>query len=182
MDSHEDHEIISRCLGGESEAFEMIVQKYQPGVLALTWGVLRNRAEAEDAAQEAFFRAFLNLDKFDDSKSFKSWLYAIAFKRCLTSLVKAKAERKNRPRIAEATAHQSPRPEGERRLDNLSVLGPLLGKLSAKESLALSLSVSEGYAAAEIADVLHCAESTARVFVFNAKRKLRKMLKGQAHV
>lgn len=182
MDSHEDQTIISRCLAGDREAFEMIVQKYQPGVLSLTWGVLRNKAEAEDAAQEAFFRAYLNLDKYDTSKCFKKWLYAIAFKRCLTSLDKAKAERKNRPRIAEATAHQSQRPEGERRLDDRSVLTPLLGKLSAKESLALSLSVIEGYAAAEIADVLHCAESTARVFVFNAKRKLRIILKGQAHV
>ena len=182
MDSHEDHEIISRCLAGDREAFEMIVQKYQPGVLALTWSVLKNRAEAEDAAQEAFFRAFLNLDKFDSSKNFKSWLYAIAFKRCLTFLDKAKTERKNRPKIAEATIRESPLPTGERRLEDLSILAPLLGRLSAKESLALSLSVREGYAAAEIAEVLHCAESTARVFVFNAKRKLRKLLKGEAHV
>jgi RNA polymerase sigma-70 factor (ECF subfamily) len=178
MVSNEDRQIIARCLAGERESFEMIVQKYQSGVLALAWSVLRDKADAEDIAQETFFRAYMNLNKFDPSKSFKNWLYAIAFKRCLTGLENAKNERKSRLKIAEEAIRHDPRPEWERSVDDRSVLAPLLARLSSKERLALSLAVNEGCSSAEIAEVLHCAESTARVFVFNAKRKLRKMLTG----
>jgi len=178
----DDGHAIARCLAGDQEAFEMIVNKYQAGALSLAWGILENRAEAEDAAQEAFFRAFLNLQNFDRAKNFKNWLYAIVHKRCLDRIRKLQTEKKYRPRMAEATA---PASSGLMRVpgaEESSVLNPLLKRLTVKERLALSLSVTEEYTAAEIAEVLHCAESTARVHLFNAKRKLRKGLNRNSDV
>ena len=178
----DDSEIVARCLAGDREAFEMIVDKYQAGVLTLAWCVLGNRAEAEDAAQDAFFRAFMNLPTFDRTKGFKSWLYAIAYKRSLDRIKREKIERKYRSRMAEAKAQDSSDLDTERRMAQTAVINPLLERLGLKERLALSLSINEGYTAAETAEILHCAESTARVYVFNAKRKLRKWLEGNPHV
>ena len=182
MVSMDDGQIIARCLAGEREAFEMIVNKYQARVLSLAWSVLGNRAEAEDTTQEAFIRAYVNLRDFDQARGFKNWLYAIAFKRCLDRLKKEKIEKKYRSRIAEATTQVSRRVEMEHRLEESAVMGLLLKKLTVKERLALSLATNEGYTAAEIAAVLHCAESTARVYVFSAKGKLRKWLERNPHV
>jgi len=174
--------IISRCRSGEREAFEMLVSKYQAGALSLAWSVLGRQAEAEDAAQEAFLQAYLNLPSFDHVRPFKSWLYAIVTNECLDRLKKERTERKFRLRASETSNPSSKGPNPELRLENAAVVGPLLEKLGARERLALYLDVVEGYTAAEVADVLRCAESTARVYVFKAKIKLRKWLKGNPDV
>lgn len=182
MGPTDDGQTIARCLAGDREAFEMIVNKYQAGVLTLAWSVLGNRAEAEDAAQEAFFRAYVNLQNFDCAKDFKNWLYAIVHKRCLDRIRKLNTEKKHRSRMAEAAAPVTSGLKKEPGADESAVLSPLLKKLTVKERLALSLSVNEEYTAAEIAEVLQCAESTARVHLFNAKRKLRKGLERNSYV
>lgn len=182
MGPKDDGQTIARCLAGEREAFEMIVNKYQAGVLSLAWSVLGNRAEAEDVTQEAFFRAYLNLRNFDRARGFKNWLYAIAYKRCLDRIKKEKTEKKYRFRMTEPMARDSSGPETEPRMEESTFLGPLLKRLTFKERLALSLSMNDGYTAAETAEVLRCSESTARVYMFNAKRKLRKWLERNPHV
>lgn len=84
--------------------------------------------------------------------------------------------------MAEARTQVSNDLETERRMTQSAVIDPLLKRLGVKERLALSLSINEGYTAAETAEILHCAESTARVYVFNARRKLRKWLERNPHV
>jgi len=182
MVSMDDGRIIARCLAGEREAFEMIVNKYQAGILSLAWSVLGNRAEAEDAAQEAFIRAYMYLRNFDQAQGFKNWLYAIAYKRCLDRIKKRKTEKKFRSRMEEVAAPVSSGVETERRIEKSAVIGPLLKKLTVKERLALTLALNEGYTASEIAALLHCAESTARVYVFHAKKKLKGWLERNPHV
>jgi len=182
MGPSDDGQTIARCLAGDREAFEMIVNKYQSGVLSLAWSVLGNRAEAEDAAQEAFIRAYLNLQNFDRAKDFKNWLYAIAYKRCLDRIREVKTEKKYRSRMAEAVAPVMCGLGTEPGAEESVLLSPLLKKLTLKERLALTLSINEEYTAAETAEVLRCAESTARVHLFNAKRKLRKGLERNSYV
>jgi len=89
----DDSKIISRCLSGEVEAFELIVKKYQANMLFLSWGILGDKEEAKDVTQEAFVQSYLNLSRFDRTRSFKSWLYSIAFKRCLDRIKKEKSLR-----------------------------------------------------------------------------------------
>lgn len=178
--SMDDGPIIARCLAGEGEAFEMLVAKYQAGVLSLAWSVLGNRAEAEDAAQEAFLRAYTHLKQFDHSRNFRGWLYTIAFSRCLDRLKKQRTERKFRPEVYRMSSPTPGGPESERRFEQSAAFRPLWRKLNPKERLALSLAATQGYSAAEVAEVLRCAESTARVYIFKARRKLQKWLKGNA--
>ncbi len=178
----DDREIISQCLSGEIEAFEMLVNKYQSDILSLTWSVLGNQEEAKDVTQEAFIQSYLNLNRFDSTKSFKNWLYAIAYKRCLDrkrkekSLTKfiRKAIQENRPGAKEENK--------EGRIEDSEIFGPLLSRLNGKERITISLKMSEGFSAKEIAEILRCAESTVRVYLFNAKKKLKKLLEEKKHV
>lgn len=178
----EESEIISRCLSGEDEAFEMLVTKYQSSVLGLTWNILRNQEEAKDVTQEAFIQSFLHLNHFDRTKSFKNWLYSIAYKRCLDRKKKEKSSAKYLERIRKEDKLFKDDKNEQRRIEDSEIFGPILNKLDEKERTVLSLKVNEGYSAKEIAQVIGCAESTARVLFFNAKRKLKRILMREKNV
>ena len=84
----DDNEIITRCLSGEMEAFELLVRKYQSSLLSLSWHIMGDKEEARDITQEAFIQSYKNLDRFDAGKSFKNWIFAIAYRRCLDRIKK----------------------------------------------------------------------------------------------
>jgi len=71
-------ELIQRSLGGDLEAWGEIVRRYKEAVFAVTVAVLRNRADAEDAVQEAFIRAYHKLSHYDLSRKFSTWLFAVS--------------------------------------------------------------------------------------------------------
>ncbi|MCP2604591.1 RNA polymerase sigma factor [Candidatus Aminicenantes bacterium AH-873-B07] len=170
----QDKEIISRCLKGEIETFEMLVKKYETHILSFTWNILGNREEAEDATQETFIQAYLNLNRFDMKRNFKNWLYSIAYKRCLDRKRKEKSFFRF---IKKFISGEKSRINIEKkRIEYSEKFAPLLSKLNEKERTAIILKINEGYSAKEIAEVLNCAESTVRVHLFNAKRKLKKLL------
>ncbi len=173
-----DGELIERCRAGEAAAFVTLVNAYQSSLLAVTWSLMGNREDARDATQEAFLSAFSNLNRFDSSRSFKSWLFAIAWNRCLDMKRKEKVNRRYLLRVERTeTLAAPPDPPGPVRLEDSETFSPILECLSARERLALCLKMNEGYTASEIAEVLGCAESSARVYVFNAIRRVRKFWK-----
>lgn len=178
----EDNEVIFRCLAGEREAFGMIVNKYQSGILSLAWSLLGNSEEARDATQEVFVQAYKNLTRFNHSRSFKNWIYAIAYKRCADSRRKARFLKKFMQRVAQEGMPGQSDVGPEQRVEESEILSRLMKRLRLKERLVFLLSTKEGYSAAEIADVLCCSESTARVYLFNARMKLRKLLERNKHV
>jgi RNA polymerase sigma-70 factor (ECF subfamily) len=178
----DETEAISRCLAGEREAFEFIVNKYQPGLLTLAWGILRNREEAMDVTQDVLVKAYLNLNSFNPEKSFRNWIYAIAYHRCLDHRRKEESSKNYVQRISRELLIKSRRNSQHQKLEELGHLKAILQKLNERERLAISLTVNDGYTASEVANVLGCAESTARVHLFNAKRKLKKLFEGNVHV
>jgi len=179
----DDALLIAGCREGKDDAFEALVNKYQVSILSMAWSLLGNKEDAQDAAQGAFLAAFSKLDSFDASRSFKTWLFAIAWKDCLDMKRKEKSRRKYLTQAIATMPGDTPPPRMNDPIEECDTFRPVLKKLEAKERTALSLRINEGFTAAEIADVLGCAESSARVYVFNAIRKIRKIWKeGNAHV
>jgi RNA polymerase sigma-70 factor (ECF subfamily) len=178
----EDNEIINRCLCGDTEAFEGIVTRYQEPVLALCWSIMRNAEEARDAAQDAFAQAFCHLSGYDPNRSFKNWLYSIAYHKCLDKIRKNKSFSLYLRKSGTGAWTDDPDPDLSPPAGFSDELGALLDKLKDKERMALLLNARDGYSAVEIAEVLRCAESTARVYIHNARRKLRKWLKEKSIV
>jgi RNA polymerase sigma-70 factor (ECF subfamily) len=170
----DDVEAVTRCLAGDAGAFEDIVTRYQPKLLALAWAVLGNREEARDAVQDAFIQAYLHLADYNPARSFKNWVTAIAYHGCLNRKRRDKLFQAYVRNVADrADSADSPKPSGPG--CGLEDLERHFHKLALKERSALLLSLHEGRTAAEIAEVMGCRESTARVFLFRAKRKLRKI-------
>ena len=77
---------IEQALGGDQEAFGRLVRAYERPVYNLTYRMLGNSAEAEDAAQETFLRAYSKLATYQPGRKFVNWLLSIASHYCIDVL------------------------------------------------------------------------------------------------
>jgi RNA polymerase sigma-70 factor (ECF subfamily) len=176
----DEQPLIEGSLGGNREDFRMIVEKYSAPAMALAMNILRNRADAEDACQELFIQVYRNLQSYNPKMSFKNWVYTILYRRCLDRL---KSRRRAADLVGKMGRETVPaisanpcRPDLPRSLPS-----GLLEKLKPKERTALCLWANDGYTSREISEVLRCSASTARVYLFQARKKIKKLLE-QGHV
>jgi len=87
-----ESELIQRALGGQHEAFRELVRPCERAVFMATQAILKNEADAEDAAQEAILKAFTNLPKFRGDSKFSTWLVRIATNEALMKLRKERRQ------------------------------------------------------------------------------------------
>jgi RNA polymerase sigma-70 factor (ECF subfamily) len=163
------------------ERFELMMNEYRPPAMALALNVLGNREDAEDACQEAFVSAYHSLESHPLPSNLKGWILTILYRRCLDIL-----RRKQRSiRLVRRVQTEIPRwvPNPGSSLDNppyptgkLALSESVLQALTEKERLALSLWANEDYSFQEIAGILGCSPSTARVHLFRARRKIKAFL------
>ncbi len=96
-----DEAIVARVLAGDSAAFESIVCRWQSPLINLAWRFCRDRARAEEMAQEAFLRAWRNLAQFRGDSAFSTWLFALATNLYRTELRRIPATMLSLDEIAE---------------------------------------------------------------------------------
>src|SRR5438067_11323220 len=90
--------LIRRIRGGEHELFYELIRPYERRVYAAAFAILRNEADAEDAAQEAVLKAFRNIKQFRSEAKFSTWLIQIAINEARMR------RRKNHPELIEPIA------------------------------------------------------------------------------
>ena len=84
--SLDDAALIRRSLGGDQEAFGVLVSRHARSILSVTSRMLGRTADAEDVAQETFVAAFRSLARFQFDAKFSTWLYRIAVNKCTDAL------------------------------------------------------------------------------------------------
>ena len=90
-----DLELVRQIKRGDDQAFREMVERYNTRIYSLSYGVLRNREDAEEATQDAFLTLYRKIGTFDESKKFFSWFYRVA--------LNAAYSRARRRRTASAT-------------------------------------------------------------------------------
>ncbi|WP_174735111.1 RNA polymerase sigma factor SigW [Mesobacillus harenae] len=83
---------IKEVLKGDQNAFGEVVELYKDKVFQLCYRMLGNRHEAEDIAQEAFLRAYMNIHSFNLNLKFSTWIYRIATNLCIDRIRKKKPD------------------------------------------------------------------------------------------
>jgi RNA polymerase sigma-70 factor, ECF subfamily len=73
-----DLALVKRIKRGDEEAFQEMVERYHARVYSLSYGVLRNAEDAEEATQDSFLTLYRKISTFDESKKFFSWFYRVA--------------------------------------------------------------------------------------------------------
>jgi len=171
----DEREIIVGCLRGSPASSRAMIEAYGNLVLSVALNVIGNRQDAEDVCQETFLQVFRRLDRYDPARSFKTWLLTIAYRRSLDMLRKRRrfSAFSTRARFEPALAGRAADPGQS---DPMPLPSALLETLSPRERTALTLWANEGYTAKDISEVLSCSPSTARVYLFNARRKIKALL------
>ena len=90
-----DRDLIHQTLKGDSQAFDTLVQKYQPVIYSQAQLLVRNPQDAEDLTQEVFIKAYQNLPKLRDANRFAGWLSQIAKNVCVTWIHRQKGMSKS---------------------------------------------------------------------------------------
>jgi RNA polymerase sigma-70 factor, ECF subfamily len=172
-------EIVARAQAGDTSAFEMLVVEHQAYVYALAFRVLGNPQEAEDAAQEAFVRAWQALPKFRAQSRFGTWLYRIVTNLCYNRLPKLRRELAaiGEEEIPDRADFHSGLPEpgaeaGERR----QWLHRQIDALPESYRLLITLRYQRELPYEDIASVTGLPLGTVKTGLFRAKERLRSAL------
>ena len=91
--AEDDLTLVHASKRGHASAFEKLVRKYDRKLLRIAQSVTHNREEAEDAVQEAFFKAYQKLDQFQECAKFSTWLIRIVLNEALTKLRRQRTAR-----------------------------------------------------------------------------------------
>ncbi|MFC2157930.1 RNA polymerase sigma factor [Acidobacteriota bacterium] len=171
----EDNQLVKNCLEGRMEDFKLIMDRYTGKAMAMAINILGSREDAEDVCQDVFIRVFHNLERFDPHKKFKDWLYAILYNRCMDILRKRTRFYKYFQKTS-GELKESQRINDEEIKTSKELPQKFLLTLSPRERTALVLWANESYTGEEIGNVLNCSSSTARVYLYKARKKIKERL------
>ena len=168
-------EWVQAALEGDQDAFAELVYTYQDSVYNLCYRMLSERTEAEDAAQEAFLRAYLNLQRYDPGRSFKTWLLTIASNHCIDRLRRRRMTwlSIDDPLPSLTLSSDEPEPEDELiRHEQSAAIQSILNELNPDYRAAVVLRYWYDFSYNEIADVLDTTESAIKSRLFRARQIL----------
>jgi RNA polymerase sigma-70 factor (ECF subfamily) len=170
----EDQALIAATLAGNGEAFGELVGRYQRAVYHLAARTLRDATEAEDATQEAFFKAYRALHSFRPGAKFSTWIFTICYRLCCDRLARRKRlsgdELPDRADPGAGPALLAERNDEARRLR------AAIDLLPEKYRTVITLYHLQGKQYDEIASVLNLPLGTVKTHLFRAKEQLRKAL------
>lgn len=149
----DDFELVRRFKqDADMAAFELLFRRHQQYVAGLCLQFLRSQAEAEDAAQEVFIKAYRGLASFEPKVTFRGWLYRITVNHCrdLIDQRLRRAEDSDDELIATIAAL----PKQESRLVATMTLEAALAKLKPEYRVAFLLQAVEGRTIREVAEIL----------------------------
>ncbi len=168
-------EWVNAAVEGDQDAFSELVYTYQESVYNLCYRLLGERTEAEDAAQEAFLRAYLNLNRYDPSRSFKTWLLSIASNHCIDRLRRRRIHwlSIDEPLPSLSLREDDPEPEDVAiSREQSKAMQKLLNELPPDYRAAVVLRYWYDYSYIEIADILDTTESAIKSRLFRARQLL----------
>lgn len=175
---------VARARAGDGDAFRLLVERYSRSVFRLAYRMTGNEQDAEDVVQEAFLRAYQQLNRYDGRASFHTWIYRIASNYSLdllrarknrgrNEMVKEGEEQSQVDRLADET------PQADRLVFSNQVqakLSSAMDELSDQERTAFVLRHFEGLSVEQIGESLGVGQSATKNSIFRAVQKLRRAL------
>jgi RNA polymerase sigma-70 factor (ECF subfamily) len=179
----EEAALIRRVQGGDELAFREIVERYQSKVFSIIYGILRNRNDAEDIAQQVFAKVYFSCKNFDFRSSLLTWIYKITVNECYDYLRKKRVrklvyesdfsdEDAQRMEASEPAVDQEVL--ADTRLANRDLVLQLLSKVSEEDRNLILLKEVEGHSVEELAGMTGMNENTIKVKLFRTRQKLLK--------
>ena len=182
-----DQQLVERAQGGDKQAFDLLVVKYQRKLGRLLSRFIRDPGEVEDVAQEAFIKAYRALPSFRGDSAFYTWLYRIGINTAKNYLV---ALGRRAPTTTEFDADEAESFEDGEQLRDINTPESMLASKEiaatvqkAMEELpddlrtAIELREIEGLSYEEIASIMNCPIGTVRSRIFRAREAISARLR-----
>jgi len=180
-----DRDLIVRTLGGDGNAFGVLVERFQRRIFRVAFAIVRDETEADTITQDTFIQAYTNLAKFEGRAELETWLTRIAINRSRDSLRRRKflslftmSEDGEQEMLIEPV---DDRPDPERQV-MASQLRAAIHRaertLSAQQKTIFRLRHYENLSLEDIAENLGLRAGTVRAHLFRAIHKIRKELAG----
>ena len=187
-DSHpdEDRKLVELCRKGDPFAFETLVRMYQQTVLNLAYHYMGHKNEIEDVAQKIFTKVYFALEKYDANRPFLPWLFRITINQCYDELRKIRRQKLHL--FSELSSEETQSLENlinrnalsqasdKVREDSRDLLYSHLDRLRESQRMAVVLRDLEAVPYEEIAKIFKCSEQAARLKVFRARARLKKLI------
>ena len=186
----DDLTLVKRVQAGDQRAFRTLVERYQRKVYAIAYGMLKDREDAMDVAQEAFVKVYKYLDHFKGDSSFYTWLYRIAVNICIDVIRKKGGTRGEDVEFDEQIAHDTAQAQigalGSRlgtnpqksalRRELAEKIQEALEQIPEKHRAILLLREVEGMSYEDLSRVLEIPKGTVMSRLFHARAKVQKIL------
>jgi RNA polymerase sigma-70 factor (ECF subfamily) len=185
-----DAELIREAQRGNHAAFEELVRQYDAPVLRLAYHMTRSEQDAQDIYQEAFLKAYRNINNFRFECSFYTWIYRIVTNLCLDYLRKRQVRKEDSAVISDSdgdtydlldqVADQRSGASPEKDLMRRELGGRIakaLDKLTPRERMVFEMKHYQGLKLRTIGEVLNTTEETAKNTLFRGTQKLRAALR-----
>lgn len=179
-------ERIKQVLKGDRNAFGEVVELYKDKVFQLSFRMLGNRHEAEDIAQEAFIRAYVNIQSYNLNLKFSTWLYRIATNLCIDRIRKKKPDYYLDAEVAGTEgltmyshiASNASLPEDDvESLELQESIQKEISKLPEKYRSVIVLKYIEELSLNEISEILDLPLGTVKTRIHRGREALRKQLR-----
>lgn len=177
---------IKQVIKGDQDAFGEIVELYKNSIYQLCYRMLGNRHEAEDMAQEAFVRAYVNINSFNQNLKFSTWLFRIATNLCIDRIRKKKpdyyldAEVSGTEGLTMYSQIPSKTPLPETELESLELHETIqkeILKLPEKYRSPIVLKYIEDLSLNEISEILDLPLGTVKTRIHRGRESLRQQLR-----
>ena len=171
------HQLIEECRANNRKAQLKLYNRYCDGMFIVANRFLKNSAEAEDAMQEAFVKAFAKLHQYSGEVTFGAWLKRIVINKCLDSL---KAKKLEYVALNEQLLEKVEDDDAQDwQIDDGIGIGEVkteIQELPEKYRYPLMLYLIEGYDHEEISEILKISQVASRTLVHRGKKKLQEKL------
>jgi RNA polymerase sigma-70 factor (ECF subfamily) len=181
--STEEAALVQRVQARDELAFREIVERYQAKVFSIIYGILRNRNDAEDIAQQVFAKIYFSIQNFDFRSSLLTWIYKITVNECYDYLRKKRvrklvyesdfSEEDALKMENSGTAVDAAAPVDDT-LARRDLVVKLLARLSEEDRNLILLKEVEGHSVEELSGMTGMNENTIKVKLFRARQKLLK--------
>jgi RNA polymerase sigma-70 factor (ECF subfamily) len=174
MTTEQEFALIDRILNGEQHGYAELVDRYKSYAFTIALKILGNRPEAEEAAQDAFIKAYHHLKNFNRQAKFSTWLYRIVFTTAISYKRKHKGAYQS---IENVVIEYGQEADGLlERSDKQKYLHLALEKVNETDRLALTLFYLKEHSLDEIAEITGMMANTLKVRIHRARIRLAEEL------
>jgi len=184
MHHNTDQYYIDRTLDGDTNAFSVLVNRYQDFVFTIAYRIMKSRPDAEEVAQDAFIKSFQSLSSYRGESKFSSWLYQIVYRKALDR-IRSNKKMRSVELIEEITADKNNNDWGLFEEDAMhyleekekkKIIQDCLMKLKEQDAAIITFYYFEELSVKEIAAITDLSPDNIKIRLHRSRKKLFSLL------